>query len=179
MTTALLIVDVQQHLTFGAEAAPDAAALIARINGLARAARAHGRPVVLIQHEEAGSPLAHGSAGWELADGLDAQEGDLRVRKTQPSAFEGTPLHGLLQARGVQRVVVCGLQTDCCVNATARAALPLGYTVVLAADAHSTEDRERAAADVVAEHNAALAALGDEGETIQVVPAVAIEFGAG
>jgi nicotinamidase-related amidase len=85
----------------------------------------------------------------------------------------------LLQARGVRRVVVCGLQTDCCVNATARAALPLGYAVVLAADAHSTEDRERAAADVVAEHNAALAALGDEGETIQVVPAVAIEFGAG
>ncbi|PTT79590.1 hypothetical protein DBR42_21085 [Pelomonas sp. HMWF004] len=62
---------------------------------------------------------------------------------------------------------------------TARAALPLGSAVVLAADAHATEYRERTAAEVIADHNAALSALAQEGAPIQVVPAVAIESGAG
>jgi hypothetical protein len=37
--------------------------------------------VVLIQHEEKDSPLAHGGEGWQLADGLLTTAKDLRVRK--------------------------------------------------------------------------------------------------
>jgi nicotinamidase/pyrazinamidase len=38
-----------------------------------------------------------------------------------------TELDALLRERGVERVVVCGLATDYCVNATALDAIRLGY----------------------------------------------------
>ena len=53
------------------------------------------------------------------------------MRKTRPDAFEDTSLHDELQ--GVQRLVICGPQSDCCIDATVRGALARGYDVVLAA----------------------------------------------
>jgi nicotinamidase-related amidase len=53
------------------------------------------------------------------------------VRKTRPDAFEDTSLHDELQ--GVQRLVICGQQSDCCIDATVHGALARGYEVVLAA----------------------------------------------
>jgi nicotinamidase/pyrazinamidase len=42
-----------------------------------------------------------------------------------------TPLHQILQARGISRVVVFGIATDYCVKATALDAADLGYVVIL------------------------------------------------
>ena len=43
-----------------------------------------------------------------------------------------TPLEAMLRERGIDRVVICGLATDYCVNATALDARRLGFeTVVL------------------------------------------------
>jgi nicotinamidase-related amidase len=175
MTTALLVVDVQQALCTGEEAAADIDAVIERINALIARARAEGVPIVFIQHEDVAGSLELDSAGWQLAAGLHARTEDLRVRKTRPNSFDGTDLGALLKDHGVSRVVVCGLQTDHCVDGTVRGALALGYDVVLAADAHSTVDSaERAAAEIRAEHNATLAGLAAVGQRIAVMPAAVL-----
>jgi nicotinamidase-related amidase len=176
MKTALLVVDVQQALCTGEEAAFDIDRVIERINALVAKARSAGAPVVWIQHDEEGGPLQFDSVGWQLAQGLrvDARE-DLRVRKTSPDSFNGTGLQQLLNERGVTKLVVCGLQTDCCVNATVRGAAGLGYQVVLAADAHSTVDNG-AAAQVIADHNKALAT--SLGASIAVTPASEVRIAA-
>lgn len=51
------------------------------------------------------------------------------------SGFQGTDLAALLAARGIRRVVVCGLATDYCVKATALDARRAGLDVVVIEDA--------------------------------------------
>jgi nicotinamidase-related amidase len=168
MNTALLVIDIQQALCTGEEAAFEIGAVIARINGLTTKARSAGVPVVLVQHDEEGGPLQFDTGGWQLAQGLSVDNGDLRVRKSSPDSFNDTALQQLLQERGVGKLVVCGLQTDCCVNATVRGAVARGYEVVLAADAHSTVDNG-CAAQVIADHNKVLSV--DLGPRVAVMPA--------
>jgi nicotinamidase-related amidase len=65
----------------------------------------------------------------------------LRVSKTVNSAFYGTPdLHAWLQGAGIGQLVVVGIQTNMCVETTARMAGNLGYDVVVPMDATHTFD---------------------------------------
>ena len=89
---------------------------------------------------------------------LLCQPEDIRVRKTTPDSFHKTEPQSLLQARNVETLVVCGLQSDFCVDWTVRRALVLGYPVVLVSVAHSTVDNGvLSAAEISAHHNTTLA----------------------
>ncbi|MBC3374945.1 cysteine hydrolase [Pseudomonas sp. SWRI92] len=177
MNTALLIIDVQEGLCAGEEECFDRPRLIQTINDLSARARAVGLPVILIQHEELEGSLTYGAAPWQLADGLATGADDLRVRKTTADAFYQTDLLALLQARGIDRVVICGLQTDHCINATVRQAHTLGYEVVLAADAHSTVDNGSLPAEqIIADHNDRLGRLSSAVSRIDVILAAGIRL---
>ena len=65
---------------------------------------------------------------------------DLLVEKSAASAFFPgcSVLSGLLDERGIDTVVVCGLVTDVCVESTVRDASTLGYRTILVADASAT-----------------------------------------
>jgi nicotinamidase-related amidase len=169
MTTALLVIDVQLALCSGEYECFDIKRVIENINGLSAKARAAGIPVILVQHED--DLLKHGSEGWQLAEGLKSSPQDLRVRKTTPDSFYQTNLQKLLPKEDFERLIICGLQTDYCVNATVRQAHELGYDVVLAADAHSTVDNGNLTAeDIIAEHNKDLAHLTSAISRIDVIP---------
>jgi nicotinamidase-related amidase len=177
MTTALLIIDVQHALCTGEEAAFDIDRVIERINTLAVKARAVGAPVVLIQHEEGSGSLQFDTEGWQLAGGLVALPHDLRVRKTTPDSFHRTELSHTLEARGVNRLVICGLQSEFCVDTTTRRALALGYEVVLVADAHSTVDNGvLRAAQITAHHNMTLRNMTSFGKRCAVTPAAEVRI---
>lgn len=167
---ALLIIDVQQGLCEGAGAAFDCAGTIARINALSAAARAAGAPVVFIQHE-AQNELRHGSREWQLADGLIAEPGDVRARKTTPDSFNQTELAALLKARHIDALVICGMHTEFCVDTTCRRAMALGWPVWLAADAHtSAGNAALSPQQVIAHHNATLANISSFGPRTRAVP---------
>lgn len=178
MTTALLIIDVQDALTAGDYAAFESQRVIERINLVSQQARRAGAAIFLIQHEEGEGPLVHGEAGWQLAPALQTQASDIRLRKTACDAFHKTDLPSLLQAHGAAALVVCGLQTEYCVDTTVRRALALGYPVTLVADAHTTLDnRTLSAAQIIAHHNEILGQLGSFGPRVQVVDAAQVQFG--
>jgi nicotinamidase-related amidase len=177
--SALLIIDVQRALCEGAYAAFDIDAVIDRINLLSAGARRAGRPVMLVQHEEADGPMLHDTEGWDLADTLLTATGDLRLRKTASDAFHATPLAGILEARGIRHLVICGLQSEFCIDSTVRGALSRGYRVTLVRDGHSTLDNDvLAAAQIIAHHNATLENLGGFGPRAQVIPADGIRWAA-
>ena len=145
------------------------------LSGRARASRS---PVILIQHEEGDGPLQFDSEGWALAGGLLTAAEDLRVRKRTPNSFHQTDLHRLLQDRSVSRLVICGLQTEFCVDTTVRQALPLGYNVILVADAHSTSKGALRAEQVIAHHNRTLRWMTSYGPRMEVKPAAEVAFDA-
>lgn len=176
MNTALLIIDVQRALCTGDEQVLGIGAVIDRINSLSRRARAASVPVIFVQHEEDEGPFRSGTQGWELADGLMTVTGDLRVRKTTPNSFHRTDLQKLLHEREVERVVICGLQTEYCVDTTVRQALALGYRVVLASDAHSTVDGVLMAAQIIAHHNHTFRNMNSFGPLIEVRPTSEVAF---
>jgi nicotinamidase-related amidase len=175
MSTALLVIDMQRALCAGEEAAFGIDQVLPRINALAAQARAAGVPIVFVQHEEQDGSLVHGTEGWQLAEGLDVQPGDHRVRKRTPDSFHGTQLQAVLQDLGVRQLVVCGLQSDFCVDTSVRRALALGYPVTLVADAHSTVDNGvLSATQITAHHNRTLSCMASFGPRVEVVPAAAI-----
>ncbi len=57
------------------------------------------------------------------------------MRDPVTGALTPTPLQGLLREAGIERVVVCGLATDYCVNATATDAARLGFEAAVLIDA--------------------------------------------
>ena len=142
---ALLVIDVQQGFDdpgWGPRDNPDAEANIGRL--IAAWADA-ARPVVIVRHDsiEPASTLAAGSPGNALKDVVAGVAHDLFVTKQVNSAFHGTPdLDAWLRGRGIRQLVVCGIQTNMCVETTARVGGNLGYDVIVPLDATHTFDLE-------------------------------------
>jgi nicotinamidase-related amidase len=178
MLTALLIIDVQQALCFGDYAGFEAARVIDRINLVASRFRAAACPVIVIQHESDTGPLQRNSEGWRLAKGLETYATDILVAKRATDSFHGTELQAVLQQRGTTDLVICGLQSEFCVDTTTRRALALGYPVQLVSDGHTTMDSPvLRAALISAHHNETLANITSFGPRVRAIPAeqVAVE----
>ena len=175
--SALLVIDVQQGLCEGAQQPFELDAVIERINALAAAARAAHMPVIFIQHEGKAGYLEHGTPGWQLHRGLRVEPADLRLRKTATDSFHRTELQEVLERHEVDSLVVCGMHTEFCVDTTIRRALALGYPVVLAADAHTSEGSAvLAPAQVIAHHNDVLSNITSFGPRVRPVATADVRF---
>ena len=177
MTTALLIIDVQQGLCEGEGAAFESPQVIARINIVSAKARAAGAPVIFIQHESPSGYLEFETGAWQLAQGLHIEPADLRIRKTTPDSFLRTDLQDVLKQHAIKNLVICGMHTEFCVDTTTRRALALGYPVVLVADGHtSAGNAYLSASQVIAHHNATLTNISSFGPRAQAVSATDVRF---
>lgn len=141
---ALIIIDVQQGFEdstyWGTRNNPDAEANIAK---LVERWQGTGRPIVMVTHASVHpeSPLSPTQPGHTLKPFLSRVEPALRVSKTVNSSFYGTPdLNAWLAEAGIEQVVLCGIQTNMCVETTARMAGNLGYQTIVALDACHTFD---------------------------------------
>jgi nicotinamidase-related amidase len=178
MKTALIVIDVQRALCEGTHQVRGAKEVVARINIVSRTARKADALVVIVQHESSGPTLAYQSEGWQLAQGLHTEPTDIRFRKTTPDSFHKTKLETLLREHQVTSLVVCGMQSDFCVDTTTRRALALGFPVILVSDGHSTLDNEHlSATQIIAHHNATLSNIESFGPvvTLSAASQIAIE----
>lgn len=177
MNSALLVIDVQQALCSGQWAAHNIERLVDRINAVTARARIARLPVILVQREEADGPLEYGTEGWQLYDRLATGPEDIRLRKAASDAFHKTALQALLQSNNVDHLIVCGLQSEFCVDSTVRGALARGYPVTLVADGHSTVDNEvLSASQISAHHNTTLANLGSFGPRVTTAAAAELRI---
>ena len=89
-----------------------------------------------------------GAHHWQLWPELEVSESDRAVAKGRFSAFTpGTSeLHDLLQADGIDTVIVTGTLTTVCCESTARDAMQRNYRVILASDANAALSAEAHAA---------------------------------
>jgi nicotinamidase-related amidase len=166
MTKALMVIDVQKDVV---GEALNTDGVVRNINSLIEKARASNTPIIWVQHSD--DYLVQGTDGWEFVDELKPNTQDLRIYKTEPSSFVGTPLHEELQSRGIKSLIITGAQTDMCVNATSNDAAAMGYHVTLASDSHTTVDTpSQTAQQIIDEKNSKFEKLG------KVLPAESITF---
>lgn len=177
MNAALVIVDMQELLVPVVWRGEE---LAGRIGALARQARRHGIPVVAVQQVgPSGSPFDPESPGAQLTTRLGLAPTDVVVRKTATDAFYQTNLDSLLRERRVDTVVLTGVATDYCVDATARSALSHEFDVVLVGDGHAPAadgDPEAglSAEQVIDRHNRILSTAIHPGGALRVHPAAEI-----
>ena len=141
MTAALIVIDVQQGFTdsayWGNRNNPDFE------KNLDLLTSSWTGPIVVVRHDSVsdGSPLEVGQSGNDLVPSVAALEPALLVTKNVNSAFYGEPdLQAWLDDQGIRELVICGIQTNMCVETTARMAGNLGYDVTVAIDATHTFD---------------------------------------
>ena len=74
--------------------------------------------------------------GGQYYKGLEPQQGDIIASEhTCSSGFAETDLHDQLQKLGITHLILVGMATNSCIEATARSAVDLGYHVTLVTDA--------------------------------------------
>lgn len=169
--TVLVVIDAQREYVDGKLPLAGVADALAEISALLRQARAAGAPVIHIKHRgKAGGAFDPDAAGGQIADAAAPAGGEPVVEKALPNAFAGTDLKARLDALGRKDIVLAGFMTHMCVEATARAALDLGFKPTVVASATATRDLpdplgEGAVSAAEVQRNA-LAALNDRFATV-------------
>lgn len=163
----LLLIDLQRAVddpSWGPRNNPGAEGNAARLLGQWRARRL---PIVHVRHDstEPGSTYRPGQIGHEFKPETAPLPGEVVVPKRTNSAFVGTDLEPRLRAGGSDALVVVGVATSNCVEATVRMGANLGFRMFVVADAcfafarADWSGRPRTAAEV---HDMSLANLAGE-----------------
>lgn len=146
MQTALLLIDIQNDyfangampLTGSDEAGRNAGRILEK-------SRTDCLTIVHIQHiairPTAAFFLPH-TAGAEIHESVKPFENEKLIVKHYPNSFRETELLDYLKSNHIIDLVICGMMTHMCVDATARAAKDAGFTITLIGDACATKDLE-------------------------------------
>lgn len=112
-----------------------------RVKELIKQARNHHIEVIYVRHDDGlGSELTKGTEGFEIYDGFKPNEGELIFDKTVNSAFYGTGLLEYLREKKEDTIIVVGLQTDYCIDATIKCGFEHGFKMIVPAHTNSTFD---------------------------------------
>ena len=183
MKTALLVIDIQKDYFPGGKyplVEPLAAAKNAYM--LLQCFREHGGHHVHIQHislKPDATFFIKGDSGSDIHDSAAHFEGEPIVYKHYPNSFRETNLMELLKEWGIERVVITGMMTHMCVDATSRAAADFGFKVIIAEDACATRDLKYGDTIIPADHvhKAFLAALKSYGDVMKSDEVIALLSG--
>jgi nicotinamidase-related amidase len=142
VTKALLIIDIQNDYFVGGKMeleGSEPASL--RAGKLIAAFRKRRMPVIHIQHislRPGATFFLPDTDGVKIHDNVSPAVNETLIKKHFPNAFRETTLADHLQSAGIRELVIAGMMTHMCVDATTRAAADLGYTCSLAHDACAT-----------------------------------------
>lgn len=129
--TALLIIDIQEFYFPGGQMQLENSEIAGMNAGL-----------ILDQFRKSGLPVYHirhnFDSGGNIHQYVRPSQNEKVISKDQANAFYGTDLLECLRADSINRVVICGMQTHMCVEATVRAAHDYGFTCFLVSDACAT-----------------------------------------
>ena len=165
MNTALLIIDVQNdYFEGGTMSLVGTDKASENIKSLLQKFRTAHQPVVYIQHiatRPDATFFVPNTIGAEIHANVKPLDDEKVIIKHYPNSFRETDLLDHLKSLDITNMVICGMMTHMCIDATTRAAKDLGFECTLIADACATKDLEINGQIVTAEnvHNSFLAAL--------------------
>lgn len=146
MKSALLLIDIQNdYFTNGAMTLVGAEEAAQKASQVLNHFRSQKMSVFHIQHI-ATRPTATFFLPCTFGVGINAAVqpvgNESVIVKHYPNSFRDTELPDKLKESGVTHLVICGMMTHMCVDATVRAAKDLGFEITLIGDACATRDLE-------------------------------------
>ncbi|MDM5153140.1 cysteine hydrolase family protein [Bacillus sp. DX1.1] len=167
MKTALLLVDIQNdyfpngkmELRSAVEASEYASQLLQYF-------RETNQPIFHIQHvstKESATFFLPNTEGVHIHENVRPLRDETVILKHYPNSFRETTLLEQLQQIDIEKVIICGMMTHMCIDATVRAAFDFGFSCTVVHDACATKDLifKNATIPAVYIHNTILASLND------------------
>lgn len=146
MKTALIIIDVQNILV---ETGFETEKLLEKIAYLQDRARSKNIEIIYVQHIE--NPEAQTSDDWQLSALLNRKPDEKVFQKRYNSIFKETGLKEYLDQQGIQQLVLCGMQTEYCVDTSVKVGFEYGYKLIIPEGAVTTFDGEDIPAETLNE----------------------------
>ena len=135
----LIVIDMQKALMDDELYNRDG--LLKNVTALIDAARANGVEVIYVQHDAGpGTGFSVGDEAFEIADAVAPRAGEKVFVKTINSCFGNKDFTAYLEAAKDETLMIVGLQTNFCIDATVKSAFERGYDVIVPEGAHSTFD---------------------------------------
>ena len=137
----LLLIDMQKGLLD--DELYDYEAFLDRVVRLLEAARAGGAEVIFVQHDAGqGSGMTAGDEAFDIAPEVSPLPGEKVFVKTINSCFGNAEFRRYMEGLKDKRVMIVGLQTNYCVDATVKSAFERGFTVIIPRGTNSTFDND-------------------------------------
>ncbi len=137
----LLVIDIQKGITdnrlYNFEG------FIRDTKRIIESARENNVEVIYVQHDDGpGTGFSVGDLDFEIADQVAPEESDEIFYKNINSCFGNEDLVQYLQGIEDKRLMVVGLQTNFCIDATVKSAFERGYKVIIPKGTNSTFDND-------------------------------------
>jgi nicotinamidase-related amidase len=128
--SALLVIDAQDSFKSGPRwERRSNPAFEENVGSLVEAFRRASLPRFFILHNDSDPGFRPGDPEVRLMSFIDRQQDEPLLTKNTRNAFTSTDLQNRLEALGVTRLVVTGIQTEQCCETTTRVAADLGFDV--------------------------------------------------
>lgn len=145
-TTAILLIDIQNdyfangkmELVDSDKASENARAVLDKF-------RESNLPVIHVQHIALSFKATFflpNTSGAEIHKNVSPLDHEKVINKHYPNSFKETELLEYLKSNNITNLVICGMMTHMCIDATVRAAKDYGFNIVLIGDACATRDLE-------------------------------------
>ena len=142
----LLVVDVQNALI--KEHPYNEQRVIENIRKLISVARNNKKEVLYVRHDDGkGTELEQGTDGWQIYDDVAPNNSELIFEKQYNSAFHKTGLRGYLESKEIDTIILVGLQTEYCIDATCKSAFDYGYKIIFPEETNTTFGNEYLSGD--------------------------------
>jgi nicotinamidase-related amidase len=142
MKTALILVDIQNdYFPSGKMELEGSIEASLRAQQLLSTFRQRRLPLVHVQHvstRPGATFFVPDTDGVKIHENVHPLEDEIVIHKHYPNSFRDTGLLTYLHDEHIKRLLLCGMMTHMCIDATARAAFDYGFECLIAEDACAT-----------------------------------------
>ena len=104
----------------------------ANVKALIHKARQNDIEIICVRHDDGvGNELTKGNEGFEIYEGFQPMDDEVVFDKNVNSSFKDTGLLEYLRKKEENTIVIVGLQTDYCIDATIKAGFEHGFKMIV------------------------------------------------
>ncbi len=135
----LLVLDTQKFIT--TDKLYNFDVFVSNVKKLIEEARKNNMEVVYCRHYD-DQGMLKGSDNFQIYDGFKPEENEKIFDKSVNSCFKESGLLEYLQSKGEDEVILVGLMTDYCVDASIKCGFEHGLKMIIPANTNSTFDND-------------------------------------